>query len=128
MISSYQLLFTMPCICSYFIGLNFKKVTPDKFEEEDVTILNHLQDIAKCSLRQIQVSEPKLDKIIKYHADELADCEFGLSQDKEHDPTEFITRFLEYVDEKISVLNPNRHITMDLFQTKIKTDAVQCQE
>jgi len=55
----------------------------------------------------------------------IAEKHCGLESDNEHDPAEFIAKFIEYLTKAAST---SFKISREVFETQIMANSVQCQE
>lgn len=123
LISSCQLLFSLPKFSNYLVQ-NPVKVA----DVTDQRIFQALQYLAGCNLRTKNPDKILLHKYAMYVYAKVAHEKFGLSGSLEHDPAEFMTKFIEYLVEIFANACDSLKIDQDLFATEIKADSAKCIE
>lgn len=123
LISSFQLLFSLPKFSNYFVQ-NPVKVA----DVTDRCIFQALQYLAGCNLRTKNPEKILLHRHAMYVYTKVAHEKFGLNGSLEHDPAEFMTKFIEYLVEIFANTCNSLKIDQDLFVTEIKADSAKCHE
>lgn len=118
-IASCQLLYSLPTFSRYIV----ENPTLKSLGKVEKVTLRALQYLAKCNLQDQMPVQNTTGKHAGAIFKNIAQKYCGLSKDDEHDPAEFISKFIQYLTEKFAF-----KIDRDLFETEIVADSVECQE
>jgi hypothetical protein len=122
-IAALQLLFSLPKFSKCFVKKPDLKVK----NKADEDTFNALLYLAKCSLHK---ESP--DKYMSRHSGaifkNIAQRHCRLTDDTEHDPAEFMSKFIECLTRISAAAPASFKIDRDMFETEIVADSVMCQE